>query len=96
MSIRIKRFFFSIALICATSVSLSTQSQKGFNLSIYIICVPLSLLFLSRLILSELTIFDKISNEYKSLSIIEKVGSLVNLLLIIIWIIAQVYCLSKF
>ncbi|GAA0696485.1 hypothetical protein GCM10008904_00510 [Paraclostridium ghonii] len=96
MSIRIKRCFFSIALIFATSVSLATQSQKGFNLSIYIICVPLSLLFLYKLILPELTSFDKISDEYKSLSIMEKVGSLVNLLLIIIWIIAQVYCLSTF
>lgn len=96
MSIKIKRCFFSIALICATSVSLATQSQKGFNLSISIICVPLALLFLCRLILPELTIFDKISDEYKALSIMEKVGSLVNLLLIIIWIIAQVYCLSTF
>lgn len=96
MSIRIKRCFFSIALICATSVSIATQSQKGFNLSIHIICVPLSLLFLCRLILPELKIFDKISDEYKSLSIMEKVGSLVNLLLIFIWIIAQVYCLSTF
>lgn len=96
MSIIIKRCFFSIALICATAVSLSNQSQRGFKLSIAIICVPLALLFLSRLILPELKTFDKISDEYKALSIMEKVGSLVNLLLIIIWIIAQVYCLSKF
>lgn len=96
MSIRIKRYFFSITLICATAVSLATQSQKGFNLSISIICIPLALLFLCRLILPELKTFDKISDEYKALSIMEKVGSLVNLLLIIIWIIAQVYCLSTF
>ena len=51
------------------------------------------LLFLLRLILPEITIFDETSNEYRSLSPLEKFGALLNLLLICIWVIAQIYCL---
>lgn len=93
MSIKIKRCFFSVMLICASAVSFVFHSQKGFNFSIAIICVPFILLFLFRLILPEITIFDETSNEYSSLSLIEKFGALINLLLICIWVIAQFYCL---
>lgn len=93
MSIRTKRCFFSVMLICASVVSFVFQSRKGFDFSIAIICVPFVLLFLLRLILPEITIFDETSNEYRSLSPIEKFGALLNLLLICIWVIAQIYCL---
>lgn len=93
MSIRIKRCLFSLILICASVVSFLTQSKDGFHYSISIICAPLALLFLLRLISPEITIFNEISNDYHSLSSIEKVGSFVNLLLIGIWVIAQISCL---
>ena len=93
MSIKIKRCFFSVILICASTVSFAFQSQKGFNLSNAIICVPFILLFLFRFISPEITIFDETSNEYSSLSTIEKIGALGNLVLICIWFIAQGYCL---
>lgn len=93
MSIRIKRCFFSLILICASIVSFVTQSPDGFHYSIAIICVPLGLLFLLRLILPEITIFNETSNAYNSLSSVEKIGSFVNLLLIGIWVIAQIFCL---
>ena len=93
MSINIKRFLFSILLICASSVSFVSQSQKGFNISIAIIFIPFSLLFLLKLILPESTVFNDISYQYSELSSKEKFSSLVNLLLICIWLIAQIYCL---
>ncbi|EPZ58847.1 hypothetical protein H477_1600 [[Clostridium] sordellii ATCC 9714] len=46
-----------------------------------------------RLILPEIKIFDDIYKEYSLLSPIEKVGSLVNLILIGIWVVGQIYCL---
>lgn len=93
MSISVKRCFFSILLICAIVISFVTKSYKGFQISNAIICTPLFLLFLLRLILPEIKIFDDISKKYSLLSPIEKVGSLVNLILIGIWAIAQIYCL---
>ncbi|CEN82017.1 Uncharacterised protein [[Clostridium] sordellii] len=93
ISIRIKRCFFSIVLICAIVISLVNKSHKGFQISTAIICAPLFLLFLLRLILPEIKIFDDISKEYSLLSPIEKVGSLVNLILIGIWVLGQIYCL---
>lgn len=93
MSIKIKRCFFSVMLICASAISFVFQSQKGFNFSNAIICVLFILLFLFRLIFPEITIFDETSNEYSSLSTIEKVLALGNLVLICIWVIAQIYCL---
>lgn len=93
MSISVKRCFFSILLICAIVISFVTKSHKGFQISNAIICTPLILIFLLRLILPEVKIFDNISKEYSLLSYIEKVGALANLLLIGVWIIAQIYCL---
>ena len=93
MSIRIKRYFFSVILICASVISFVTNSQKGFNFSIAVVCVPFALLFLIRLILPKITVFDETSNEYSLLSPVEKFSSLVSLLLICVWVIAQAYCL---
>lgn len=93
MSINIKRCLFSIALICASMVSFLTKSKIGFQLSIAIIGVPLAFLFLVRLVLPEIRLLDEKSNEYNALSDIEKFGSVVNLVLIGIWVITEVYCL---
>lgn len=93
MSINIKRCLFSIALICASMVSFLTKSKIGFQLSIAIIGVPLAFLFLVRLVLPEIKLLDEKSNEYSALSEIETFGSVVNLVLIGIWVITEVYCL---
>lgn len=95
MSITLKRYLFSIILICASLVSFLTQSHVGFQISIAIIGVPISLLFLLRLIFPEVTTFNETSNEYRYLSCKEKAGALLTVFLIIIWVISQIICLIK-
>ena len=93
MGINIKRFLFSILLICATLVSFVFHSQKGFNISISIIFIPFSLLYLLKLSFPEFKVFSEISYQYNELSSVEKLSCLVNSLLICIWLVAQIYSL---
>ncbi|EQK48694.1 hypothetical protein C671_0367 [[Clostridium] bifermentans ATCC 19299] len=79
-------------LICGIAVSFFTKSEKGFNLSIMIVCTPLILSFLLELIMPQIRDKNEISKVYSSLSPIEKFGSIINLLLICAWVIAQIYC----
>ncbi|MDK2584539.1 hypothetical protein QOZ83_01585 [Romboutsia sedimentorum] len=91
MSIKIKRCIFSIMLICAIFMSFMLKSEKGFEISIMIVLTPLALAFV--LDLMQTASKSEVSNAYGDLTPSEKLGSIINIFLICIWVIGQLYCL---
>lgn len=93
MQIACKRTFFTIILGTAIVISITMNNRTGFYASGSIICVPLIMGFIRRLLFPQIIKNDEQSMYISILLFDEKVYAAIDFLLIIVWVIVQIRCL---
>ena len=95
MKIKYKRIIYGILLVVSILFSTLMKNKEGFYYSILVVIVPMCILFIIRLVISKYRNKDEKSYMFAVLTKKEKFGAVINIMLLVIWVLAEVNCLYR-